>query len=71
MSEMAIRLRFDFGKFIIAFLLMALLTTLIFAFGRRAAVAPGASDVPLKPCSTCASCKCPKLLGSISCGCPR
>lgn len=70
MSTIAIRQSHDIGKFIVAGLIALLFVALLMMSAART-TRIGVNDVPLKPCSTCAACACPKILGSISCGCPR
>lgn len=57
-------------------LILVLLTIALLAFGLGAIftslVLKGSSGVPLNPCKTCGSaCGCPRLSGSIRCGCPQ
>jgi hypothetical protein len=69
-STIAIRQSNDFLKFIAASVVALLFVALLMRSAARTAPI-GVNDVPLKPCSTCAKCACPKILGSVSCGCPR
>jgi hypothetical protein len=67
----AIALKPDFRKQILIMLTIALL-----AFGLGAIFSSlllkGTSGVPLNPCKTCGSaCGCPRLSGSIRCGCAQ
>lgn len=71
MSAIAIRFKSDFRKIALALLTLVFLAMFLsFALPRMAAMR-GVSEVPLKPCQSCATCLCPRLQGSISCGCPR
>lgn len=66
----AIALRFDFRKQILIMLVVALLA---FALGTIfSSLLMSRPAVPLNPCKTCGqSCGCPRLSGSIRCGCPQ
>ena len=71
MTTIAInRQRMDFGKFIaaviVAFLFVGLLT-----FSATRTMQVNLGQTTLNPCKTCTKCACPRLQGSISCGCPR
>jgi len=66
----AVVLKLDFKKQI-----LIMLTIAILAFGLGAAfmaLIRKQATVPLNPCATCGqSCGCPRLSGSIRCGCPQ
>lgn len=69
MTAIALKLKPDFRKF----LTILLVAFLAFALGGVFhALLTRQATVPLNPCSTCAqSCACPRLSGSIRCGCPK
>lgn len=67
----AIAIKFDFRK---QFLIMIFVALLAFALGAifTSLLANPSPGVPLNPCKTCGStCGCPRLSGSIRCGCPQ
>jgi len=71
MTAIALKLQGDFRK-----LILVLLTIALLAFGLgvifSSLLMRGASGVPLNPCKTCGSaCGCPRMSGSIRCGCPQ
>jgi hypothetical protein len=58
------------NRFIIAFILAAFLVAAAFGLGFMAR-SPTLGEVPVKRCSSCATCPCPTLLGGPRCGCPQ
>ncbi len=69
MTAIAIRQRNDIGKFVLALILAFIFVGLLTFSAARTASTLGQTG--LNPCKTCGKCACPRLQGSISCGCPR